>query len=324
VFEGVDDQDIEDAKACFLRYSGDRVLEETRYGQVIARKGNDPGAVYVKGLRVAEEPGFLFSYNVVTPDAKLNRALNRERSNVGRSAYSDRVKDILKSASSLEVLDALTEDISKFDKGDAMHDELRWKDVALYACQALQGRRKAMFVAASEMADSHTEYARADGCAIVVVPNDIVRALAKMTDLEGNPMLTLDEYRRQRAKSFEFDYVPPDSLTTDERAIFDLAPRVAELAEFSLDTVDLRVSNTMRPGSVGAQEVGLWDPGDRSITIKRTQLAAPTDFCGTLLHEICHATSGEPDRTLEFESALTELLGLLACGAVSQDRERSA
>jgi hypothetical protein len=42
--------------------------------------------VYVKGLLVAEEPNFLFSYNVTRLSAALRRALNRERSNVGRGA----------------------------------------------------------------------------------------------------------------------------------------------------------------------------------------------------------------------------------------------
>jgi hypothetical protein len=272
--------------------------------------------VYVKGLRVADEPKFLFSYNITAPDVKLNRALNRERSNVGRTAYSDRVKDILKASVSIDVLGPLTRDIANFDKGDAMHDELRWKDVARYACQALQGVRKTMFVTAAQVADSHVEYARSDGFDIVVVPNDIARALDGMDDLEGRPMVTMLEYQQQRAASCEFDYVQPDQLTDMERIILELAPRVAGLADFPLDDIDLRISTTMRPGAAGAQEVGLWNASDRSITIKRTQLEDPVDFCGTLLHEICHATSGDDDRTLEFEAALTELLGSLASRAL--------
>ena len=319
IVDGVDDAEMATAKAFFLRYSGDPVLEENRYGQVIAKPTADSaGAVYVKGLRVADEPRFLFSYNVTSPDAKLSRALNRERSNVGRSAYSERVKDILKSATGLAVIGLLTADIAQFDKGEAMHDELRWKDVAIYACQALQGVQKTMFVTAAEMADRHAEYARADGYAIVVVPNDIARALAKMSDLNGTPMVTLGEYERQRAESFEFDYVTIDQLNSDERAVFDLGPRVAELANFDLNGIDVRISNTMRPGAAGAQEVGLWNATEHSITVKRTQLRCATHFCGTLLHEICHAMSGETDRTLEFEGALTDLLGVIAGSALGR------
>ena len=51
--------------------------------------------IYVNGLRVAEEPNFLFSYNITSLTKGLRAALNRERSNVGRQAYSERVKAIL-------------------------------------------------------------------------------------------------------------------------------------------------------------------------------------------------------------------------------------
>jgi hypothetical protein len=310
--EGVSDDDVATARAFFLRFNGEQVLEDTRYGQVI--EGN--GAVYVKGLRVAEEPKFLFSYNVTAPDAKLSRALNRERTNVGRSAYSDRVKDILKASESAAVLRPLAADLANFDKGEAMHDELRWKDVAIHACRALQPVQKTVFVAASEMGDSHVDYARDDGYTVLVAPNDIVRALSKLTDRDGNRMVTLWEYRRQRAESFEFDYVDADQLDADERAVLDLAPAVAALVEFDLDDIDLRISNTMRPSSIGAQEVGLWSPAESAITIKRSQLATAADFCATLLHEIGHAVSGESDRTLAFEEALTELLGAVAARAL--------
>jgi hypothetical protein len=313
ILDGVDDSEIATAKQFFLRYSGDVVVEATRYGEIIT----PPGGVYVKGLRVADEPRFLFSYNITAPDAKLNRALNRERSNVGRSAYSDRVKDILKSATTMDVLGALADDISKFDKGDAMHDELRWKDVAIYACQALQQAQRSMFVTAAEMGDRNVDYARADGYRIVVVPNDIARALAKMHDLSGAPMVTMREYQRQREASFAFDYVPITELTPHEQGVYALSPRIAALAEFDLDDVDLRISTTMRPTPGMDDVVGLWDPKDSSITIKRSQLGDAPTFCGTLLHEICHALSGETDRTLEFEQALTDLLGTLASNAVT-------
>lgn len=63
VVDGVEDSDVETAKSYFLRYSGDFAIEATRYGEVIAMHAPDqPAAVYVKGLRVADEPNFLFSY----------------------------------------------------------------------------------------------------------------------------------------------------------------------------------------------------------------------------------------------------------------------
>jgi hypothetical protein len=40
-------------------------LEPTRYGSVLQREGK-AARIYVNGLRVAEEPNFLFSYNITS------------------------------------------------------------------------------------------------------------------------------------------------------------------------------------------------------------------------------------------------------------------
>jgi hypothetical protein len=92
MLSGVRDADVETAKRFFLRYSDEQLLESTEHGDVLARAHEHESArIYVKGLFVAEEPNFLFSYNITKLSAALRRALNRERSNVGRGAYSDRV-----------------------------------------------------------------------------------------------------------------------------------------------------------------------------------------------------------------------------------------
>ena len=86
-FLGVPDTSIEKAKSFFLKFTPHTVLETTDYGQVITRSDNGPAYIYVNGLRVAEEPNFLFSYNITNPNKSITKALNRERTNVGRSAY---------------------------------------------------------------------------------------------------------------------------------------------------------------------------------------------------------------------------------------------
>src|SRR4051812_17788935 len=93
---GISDADVTEAMRFFLIYDDTvETLETTAVGQVLARAGGAPASVYVRGVRVAEDDGLLFSYNVTKVDAKLRRALNRERSNVGRAAYTDRIKAIL-------------------------------------------------------------------------------------------------------------------------------------------------------------------------------------------------------------------------------------
>jgi hypothetical protein len=88
---GVTDAQIAEAKKLFLRYSAEVVLEETRFGQVLQRPANrGVGRVYVKGLLVAEEPNFLFSYNVTDLNAPLRRALPNRLHRSGEED-SDRV-----------------------------------------------------------------------------------------------------------------------------------------------------------------------------------------------------------------------------------------
>lgn len=82
VLSGLSDEEVEKAKSFFLRYSDDIELEATRYGSVLQRESG-AARIYVNGLRVAEEPNFLFSYNITSLTKGLRAALNRERSNFG-------------------------------------------------------------------------------------------------------------------------------------------------------------------------------------------------------------------------------------------------
>lgn len=57
------------------------------------------------------------------------------------------------------------------------------------------------------------------------------------------------------------------------------------------------------------EAVGLWEPTDGQIIVKRTQLRSLAGFAGTVLHEVSHALSGAPDVSLEFEEKLSQELG---------------
>jgi len=86
LLRGLSDADMSAAREYFLRFAGDEELERTELGSILRRHKDEPGRIYVKGVRVAAEDQFLFSYNITSTTAQLQRALNRERSNVGRSA----------------------------------------------------------------------------------------------------------------------------------------------------------------------------------------------------------------------------------------------
>ena len=186
--------------------------------------------IYVNGLRVAEEPNFLFSYNITSLTKVLRAALNRERSNVGRQAYSDRVKAILLACSSPSVADALAADLASFASG-RNHDETTWLDVSLHACKVLNAHEKVVFVTADQVYMSAGLLARArnDGYRVVVVPETVAMKLPKLEDIEGNPLRDLNEYRDEWNQSFQYDFVDISALTATERAVFALATPVLAL-----------------------------------------------------------------------------------------------
>ncbi|MEY2397408.1 MAG: hypothetical protein QOJ00_582 [Actinomycetota bacterium] len=322
---GVSDNDMAAAKSLFLSYAGDRVLESTKFGDVLAKREADgPGRIYYKGLLVNEEPDFLFSYNVTNPNKSLRQALNRERHNVGRAAYTERVKQILTSCRSTEVAVALAADLGQFMSG-RMHDELGWKDVALHACRVLAAAEAVLFVTALQLRSAAVDYAKQDGYRIVVVPEDIAAKLSTLTDTEGRPIRDLAAYEREFNDSFEFNFVEHE-LSPAEEAVWDLRDAAMQLAQFAVGrpgVKEIRVSETMRLGAGGAEVVGLWDASEKRIVVRRDQLASPTAFCGTLLHEVSHAVSRTADGTLAFEQALTERLGLVASAALSDRSSRT-
>jgi hypothetical protein len=314
------DDDVTSAKRFFLRYNGEQLLESTEYGDVLARTDRrSPARVYVKGLFVAEEPNFLFSYNITRLSAALRRALNRERSNVGRAAYTDRVKAILTTFRSTEVAGPLAEDLNAFASG-RLHDELNWRDIALHACRILQTHEKVLFVSAWQMSGDTAQlrYARDDGYRIVVVPEDIARSLGGLTDLNGRPLIDLDKYRTEWNDSFCFTFIGQEVMTSGEREIFSRTQEIGELAGVDLTRrrIAVMVSDTMRLNETGNSVLGVWERDEQQIVIRRDQLASLTSYAGTLLHEIGHMTSGTGDGTLEFESELSHLLGMTAAAAL--------
>lgn len=321
ILDGVSGQDIEKGKSFFLLYSGDALLENTAIGDVLQRTKKE-ARIYVNGLRVAEEANFLFSYNITSPTKGLRQALNRERSHVGRTAYTDRVKAILLACKSATIADALAQDLASFSVG-IMHDELQWQDVALHACRILNAIRRVLFLTSTElsMASRFVEYARNDGYQVIVVPDTIRHKLPQITDLSGAPIRDLLRYREEWDESFQFSFVPVEQLVPVELAVWERTQVILDLVGGLPKCVqEILISETMRLQSHGYSEaVGLWDPADQRIIVKRDQLSCLADYAGTLLHEIVHARSGTVDFSLAFEEALTRELGDIVARLLTQN-----
>ena len=315
VLRGIPAKEIQAAKDFFLKFAGEKVLDETPYGQVLQRHPNGRARIYVTGLLVAEEDNFGFSYNITSLTAAMRRALNRERTNVGRNAYTDRVKAMLLSSGSDIVAGVLASDLAAMEHGTE-HDEVRWTDVAIHACQILNAQKRVVFVSASEHAESRDaiDHAVSEGCHVVTIPDNIRRSLLGMADVNGTPIRDLVVLQKEWAEGFEFTFISPQNLSNSEKQFYQRWNSIAELSGgLPANVKELKISETMRPDAFnGDGTLGLWEPEHGRIIIKRTQLSSLSGFAGTLLHELTHARSGYPDVSRAFEGALTDLLGVLA------------
>lgn len=319
ILDGVTRTDIEKAKDLFLVFSGERQIEETQYGEVLDRTGREPARIYINGLKVAEEQNFMFSYNITSLTKQIRQALNRERSNVGRSAYSYRIRSILLSCESKEVADRLVSDLDDYASGD-MHDELSWIDVQEHAAKILNAEEKAVLLTADELvsAPDMVDHARRGGYKVVTISKKLKDKVHGQEDSRGGTIRDLHQFHKEYSESFEFKFVEERQLSRAERRVFRMTPQIFRLIGGKPRKIKrVRISETMRK-EVGSfvDAGGAWHPASRSVIIKRDRLRSLREYAGTLLHETAHATSGAKDVSRHFELELTRLLGVITSRAL--------
>jgi len=318
VFEVLKESDVQKAKDLFLKFSNETVLEETSFGQVLEKRVGT-ARIYINGVRAAEEENFLFSYNITSLTQAIRKALNRERTNVGRTAYSERVKSMLVSCSSREVAEHLMVDLQAYNTGE-MHDELKWMDVQERAVQILNAKKRVVFLTPDELISETmmVDEAKSAGYEIVTIPSNLKEKIHGTVDIAGAPIVDLGQFHLEYMESFKFKFIEPKQLSASERKVFDLTKKVFQLIGGKPKTIkEVKVSETMRRalGSFVETE-GLWESGSGTIIIKRTALGNSDSYVGTLLHEIAHATSGALDVSREFELELTRLTGIAGSKAL--------
>lgn len=317
--EGLHDWDVETAKDLFLRFSGDKVIEQTRVGRILEKR-EKTARIYVAGLLVAEEENFAFSYDITSLTEPMKKALNRERTNVGRTAYTERIKSMLLQTRSETVAKVLADQLVALERGIGS-DEVGWKDVAVHACKILNASGRYLFVTASQlvMNANAIDHARGDGFQIVTVPDNIHAEVAGARDLSGSPIRDLGVYQTEWNNSFKFEWVPVERMTVQERTIFGQTDTIAGLiGGLPKHVRAIKISQTMRQDFLsGTDALGLWDSESESIVIRRDQLSSLKLFASTLLHELAHARTGYDDVTREFENELTMLLGVTAAAAIN-------
>ena len=317
--DGCTDVDMDKARGLFLRFSGEAPLDHTQYGDVLERSPGGPARIYVNGVMVAEEDNFLFSYNITSLTGTMRKALNRERTHVGRSAYTDRVKAILLASTDKDVARRLAGTLGGYGSG-TQPDEMKWVDVSSHACKIYNETTRTVFVTPAQLENNAeaVDQAKRDGMTVTVVPEDVRNKISGATDASGNEVRDLGVYREEYNKSFEYKFVEAADLTDAERAVYDMTPCILAMARLQMGNIPVRISETMRMLATDCT-AGVWDHNKGWIIIKRDALADAEEYAGTLLHEAAHATSGTSDMSREFEVALTMLLGRAAVAAVGEE-----
>ncbi|EIC31340.1 MULTISPECIES: ATP-binding protein [Methylomicrobium] len=309
--KGVADDEVDTAKKLFLKFSGEEVIETTMQGQVVKRHGNH-GNIYINGVKVSEEENFLFSYNITRLSAPIKKAINRERSNVGRGAYTDSVKKILLNSKQKEIAETLAKDLTNINRGTA-HDELSWIDVQEHSVKILNQTGKYLFITSFE-AMQHPDmidHARNSGHEIITIPDNLKDKIQGVRDLSGNPIIDITQFVENYNDSFEFNFVDPDKLSNEERVVYQFTPKILDLfGRVPKKVKEIKISSTMRKDFFDETEtLGCWDQKTSSIILARKTLKSLPDYSGTLIHELIHAKTGHDSISRAFENSLTEKIG---------------
>ena len=299
--EGVSTKDIAAAQHYFLQFRNLVCLHENKYGQIVAKgHPDDPGSIFINGLEVNLEPNFKFHYNITNKDQKIRRALNRERTNVGRSAYADRIKKIISHCDSVAINNELRNQFDSVGTGHAC-EEVTWIEVQKHLFQHLDTTDIVMVTQQQLMDKAESvDSARQDGKQIVVVSDRLYQSL---------PDTNLDSFMQNKYETFAYDFVEKEELEAEELKVFAQTKKIFStwgVGEPWIQNINIKISNSM-PG----RTVGMWQPSEQTIIMKRSQLATLSLYAGTLIHEWIHAQTNYPDLNRDFEIALTESIGRL-------------
>jgi hypothetical protein len=305
ILRGVTEKDIAKAKAMFLCFSGLKPLEKTRYGEAYENHSSHAeSCVYINGIRVALENNFMFSYNITNITSAIKKALNRERSNVGRTAYTDSVKKILLNCRAESILKALVSDLQNISCGKNK-DESSWLDISCYAAKELNKTGTVVFVSPyerSEMTNMQVEILNQSGKTLMLVPDSVREKL-------GNSVNTFCDIMKQYHKSFQYEFIDYQELTATEKQIFDMSTVVISFLKRhnAYKDVPIKISETIRVDESGQSTNGVYTGSE--IIVKRSKLKRKEVFLGVLEHEFAHAYEGHKDNTRDFENTLTKFCG---------------
>ncbi|MCO7175473.1 ATP-binding protein [Sporolactobacillus kofuensis] len=319
----VTDKEVQDAKKLFLYFEEKTPLDITSFGEIY-QKGGQSASIYVNGVKVADEENYTFDYNITKKNAALKKALNRERSAVGRTAYSATIKSMLLNSSTLEVISVLLSQLKKIPEG-TQGDEINYMDVQAYAIKKYNALKPTVFMsslAAYDLTEDDKEKIRDSGRELVIVPDAVFDRVKNEDDENGDPIGTFDVVRQEYNDNFEYDWVEDTALTAKQQQNWKLRTQLLEYLELSKWDKRIKLSKTINEYTSGDVR-GVYDSQLKLIVLKPAVLSSAASFYETLIHELVHATTGYSDNTRDFENALGKYIGKLAVDMFAKQKNGS-
>lgn len=306
VISGISDDAINKAKAMFLCFNQNaKLLENTSYGQVYSCGDSIP-IIYINGVQVAIEDNFLFSYNITNINSKIKKALNRERTNVGRTAYSETVKNILRQCKSESVLLTLMDDLKNTMSGTNCV-ESGWVDIATYASVTLNKSNNVVFMTPHKRANltnKEVEILNQSEKTLIMVTDNVYSKIEETVN-------TFETIYKEYSDTFNYKFVSYESLTPAENKVFNLKEKIISFLKRHNYKygAQIKISETIKVDKYGMMTNGICIYEQNTIVVKRSVLKDESEYLGVLLHEFAHYQHRYPDNSRDFENELTKMLG---------------
>lgn len=306
VISGISDDAINKAKAMFLCFNQNaKLLENTSYGQVYSCGDSIP-IIYINGVQVAIEDNFLFSYNITNINSKIKKALNRERTNVGRTAYSETVKNILRQCKSESVLLTLMDDLKNTMSGTNCV-ESGWVDIANYAAVTLNKSNNVVFMTPykrANLTNKEVEILNQSEKTLIMVTDNVYSKIEETVN-------TFETIYKEYSDTFNYKFVSYESLTPAENKVFNLKENIISFLKRHNYKygAQIKISETIKVDKYGMMTNGICIYEQNTIVVKRSVLKDESEYLGVLLHEFAHYQHRYPDNSRDFENELTKMLG---------------
>ncbi|SHH20701.1 hypothetical protein [Thermosipho atlanticus] len=241
IFRNLPENYIEKVKFFFKKLSNEKVIEENEHGEVLLK--NNISKIYVHGFLVATEPNFLFSYNIKNPSKSIFQKLNNFEIPFKRTAYVNKIKNILLYCENAEIAIYLADDLKKLISGES-HDEINWKNIQIHAIKLLNGLNKVLFFTENEEREYHDiiKIAQSKGYKLIMISEALRKSLDNERDIFGNKINSVERFYKEYSKDFQFDFVEIDTLDKEEKEGLEIIKRLLDILKIK---ITIKISNNM-------------------------------------------------------------------------------